>query len=80
MFQCGSAAYAAPEILQGTHYNPKLYDMWSLGCVLFIMLTGHMPYDESDIPRMLRNQMERILIYPTQAEHCVSDAAKNLIR
>jgi len=76
---CGSAAYAAPEILQGTNYNPKLYDMWSLGCVLFIMLTGHMPYDESDVQRMLRNQLERILTYPSQSENVVSAGAKNLI-
>jgi serine kinase len=76
---CGSAAYAAPEILQGTSYNPKLYDMWSLGCVLFIMLTGHMPYDESNIQRMLKNQLERILTYPAQVENDFSDSAKNLI-
>ncbi|CAG7728082.1 unnamed protein product [Allacma fusca] len=76
---CGSAAYAAPEILQGTSYNPKLYDMWSLGCVLFIMLTGHMPYDESNIQRMLHNQLERILTYPAQVENDFSDSAKNLI-
>jgi len=77
---CGSAAYAAPEILQGTSYNPKLYDMWSLGCVLFIMLTGHMPYDESNIQRMLKHQLERTLTYPAQVYQSISDKAKLCIR
>ncbi|ODN06061.1 Testis-specific serine/threonine-protein kinase 1 [Orchesella cincta] len=77
---CGSCAYAAPEILQGTSYNPKLYDMWSLGCILFIMLTGHMPFDESNVPKMLQHQMERNLNYPHQMEGVISKSAKRLIK
>jgi len=77
---CGSAAYAAPEILLGTNYNPKLYDMWSVGCVLFIMLTGHMPFDESNLTKMLDNQMNRVLTYPAPMEGQISHTAKSLIR
>jgi len=77
---CGSCAYAAPEILKGTAYNPKLYDMWSLGCILFIMLTGHMPYDESDISKMLKNQEKKILHYPHQVEDVISESAKRFIK
>jgi len=60
---CGSAAYVAPEVLRGTPYNPMLSDSWSLGVVLFITVTGLMPFDDSDLPRML-NIQTKVGLYP----------------
>ncbi|XP_004623270.1 testis-specific serine/threonine-protein kinase 1-like [Octodon degus] len=61
---CGSAAYAAPEVLQGIPYQPKVYDIWSLGVILYIMVCGTMPYDDSNIKRMLRLQKEHRVNFP----------------
>ncbi|XP_061458790.1 testis-specific serine/threonine-protein kinase 1-like [Rhineura floridana] len=61
---CGSAAYAAPEVLQGIPYEPKVYDMWSLGIILYIMVCGSMPYDDSNIRKMLRLQKEHRVHFP----------------
>ncbi|OWZ00061.1 Serine/threonine protein kinase [Phytophthora megakarya] len=36
----GKNCYMAPEIVAGDSYDPKAADMWSLGIVVFILLTG----------------------------------------
>lgn len=40
--------------------------MWSLGCVLYIMMTGGMLYDDSNIAATLKKQEQRIVEYPKQ--------------
>ena len=37
---CGSLPYASPEIMERTPFNPFLADVWSLGIVLFVLLTN----------------------------------------
>lgn len=44
---CGSKSYVAPEILRGRPYDPRKSDVWAMGAILFIMVTGTMPFDET---------------------------------
>ncbi|KAI3433566.1 hypothetical protein D9Q98_003377 [Chlorella vulgaris] len=41
---CGTIYYMAPEIVRHQRYSQAV-DMWSLGVILFILLTGRMPFD-----------------------------------
>ncbi|KAF5890457.1 hormonally up-regulated neu tumor-associated kinase A-like, partial [Clarias magur] len=41
--QCGSPAYAAPELLAHRKYGPKV-DVWSVGVSMFAMMTGTLPF------------------------------------
>lgn len=42
---CGSPGFIAPEVLKGEQHSPKM-DVYSLGVLLFMMLTGKVPYGE----------------------------------
>lgn len=45
---CGSIEYAAPEIIQCQKYNPIKTDVWSLGVILYAMVTGYIPWSANN--------------------------------
>jgi len=47
--QCGTPAYIAPEIISNKGYKNYSSDIWSLGIVLFAMLTGTVPFKAFNI-------------------------------
>lgn len=50
---CGSPHYASPEIVAGKNYHGAPSDIWSCGIILFALLTGHLPFDDDNIRRLL---------------------------
>jgi len=46
--ECGTKAYMAPEILSKNKYIGEKSDCWSIGVVLFIMLSGNPPFQIAD--------------------------------
>ncbi|XP_077977821.1 uncharacterized protein LOC144433392 [Glandiceps talaboti] len=56
--QCGSPAYAAPEIFCNTAYGPGV-DVWSMGINMYAMLTGELPFKVNPPSNMfkLRSKM-----------------------
>lgn len=51
---CGSYAYASPEILKGVPYQPNASDIWSIGVVLFAMIFGTLPFDDTTYQKLLK--------------------------
>eukprot|EP00053_Salpingoeca_punica_P014926 m.136273 g.136273 ORF g.136273 m.136273 type:complete len:646 (+) comp16580_c0_seq1:361-2298(+) len=51
---CGSAAYAAPELIRGEPYLGPPADIWSLGILLYALLCGFLPFDDENTQRLYR--------------------------
>lgn len=52
---CGSNAYASPEILKSIPYDPKMSDCWAIGVILFAMMYGELPFDDTKgIPELIK--------------------------
>ena len=47
----------APEVLNGQTYGPKA-EIWTLGCVLYELLFGECPYEESSIAKLITRMNE----------------------
>ena len=61
---CGSRAYVAPEVLSAQPYSGNAADIWSAGIVLFVMVSGLMPFDDRDPRRMLKKQTAHAVRFP----------------
>ncbi|XP_048421594.1 serine/threonine-protein kinase ATG1a isoform X2 [Pyrus x bretschneideri] len=51
---CGSPLYMAPEIIQNQKYDAKA-DLWSVGAILFQLVTGKPPFDGNSQLQLFQN-------------------------
>jgi serine/threonine protein kinase len=51
--QCGSPLYAAPEVVSNLPYDGSSADMWSVGVIIFALVTGRIPWEDAQNQRKL---------------------------
>ena len=73
---CGSPCYAAPEMLEGKNYRGLSVDIWSCGIVLYMMLTGKLPFEDDDNV----NLYKKIIAGQYALPEFLSRNAKDLLR
>lgn len=75
---CGSVSYAAPEILRGLPYYPKVSDMWSVGVILYVMLNKSMPFDDQNVRRLYEQQMSKKWRFRPKVINILSSECKSV--
>ena len=74
----GSAYYIAPEILQGRY--DYMADMWSVGVIMFLLLTGYAPFNGHDDQAIFDAIQRGHYEDDTEEWRAVSNSAKAVIR
>jgi serine/threonine protein kinase len=73
---CGTPHYMCPDIVKKKEYNGHAADVWALGVILFILITGKVPFFaefEADLFRKVQGAK-----YTVPKE--VSNEVRNLFR
>ena len=84
---CGTLYYAAPEVLKGGSYDAFQADSWSCGVMLYVMVTGEIPWKAKNRTSLLKEMMEKPINVPSYVSPdcaelieclCEIDAVKRL--
>ncbi|XP_047424712.1 serine/threonine-protein kinase H1-like [Mugil cephalus] len=75
---CGTPEYMAPEVLLRKPYSCAV-DMWSLGVIAYIVLSGSMPFEEDNRARLFRCIVRGKYSFHGNPWQSVSNLAKDFI-
>jgi serine/threonine protein kinase len=66
---CGTLNYAAPEVITSNKrkmYDGKKADIWSLGCILYTLLSSYFAFDDDDPNQLIKMIKNDEPVFPTQ--------------
>ncbi|KAJ8339709.1 hypothetical protein SKAU_G00343420 [Synaphobranchus kaupii] len=75
---CGTPEYIAPEILVRKPYSNAV-DMWALGVISYILLSGTMPFEDENRTRLYRQILKGKYSFSGEPWPNVSNLAKDFI-
>ncbi|XWS53893.1 hypothetical protein CRYUN_Cryun10bG0039200 [Craigia yunnanensis] len=62
---CGTPAYTAPEVVRRKGYDGSKADAWSCGVILFVLLAGYLPFDDSNLVALYKKIHRREFQFPS---------------
>jgi calcium/calmodulin-dependent protein kinase I len=76
--QCGTPYFTAPEVILRRPYDTRA-DMWSVGCITFLLLSGHLPFKALNQKDLFRKIVSAEFDFDVDAWSGVSQEGKNFL-
>lgn len=76
---CGSPHYAAPELVGKSAYRGDMVDIWSLGVILYACVTCTLPFNDTDVPRLLAKVERGKYRMPSNLNHEMQDLISRIL-
>lgn len=82
---CGTPLYCSPEVLllhsssRRTGFYGGPADVWSIGVLIFALLTGCAPFDDSDFARLREEVCRNCIAYPSYVSNQVKGLLKTVL-
>eukprot|EP00066_Takifugu_rubripes_P004704 XP_003968225.1 PREDICTED: serine/threonine-protein kinase H1-like [Takifugu rubripes] len=76
---CGTLEYMAPEVLLRKPYSSSV-DMWALGAIAYVVLSGSLPFEDDSRTRLYRSIMRGKYRFHGDPWPSVSNLAKDFIQ
>lgn len=76
---CGSPCYICPECIQQKQYDGQKGDIWSLGVILYELLTGNIPWDSHNVAAMRKSIITSSFSIPDWMNLSQSSLIKQLL-
>ena len=76
---CGTPGYLSPEMLERFPAYDVKCDVWSVGCLLFLLLGGYLPFDDDDDDIIFDLTRDGQFEFRPEFWNCVSTQAKELV-
>lgn len=75
---CGSPGYLPPEMIKGQTHTTAA-DIWSLGVLLYVIVVGHLPFEDPQIPKIFDKIVNATPFYPRTLSADLSTLLKKML-